>query len=85
MLGSKKPVLDWFNMNTLCRPLAQIVNIGSDTVNLKISVSGLTHTINSLSSSTTILTSGNVMDENSFLNPTKVNCSLTLISWSHDN
>ncbi|KAJ4787075.1 Alpha-L-arabinofuranosidase 1 [Rhynchospora pubera] len=50
----------------------KIVNIGSDSVNLKIMVSGLTHTINSLSSSTTILTSHHVMDENSFLNPTKV-------------
>ncbi|KAF3327211.1 alpha-L-arabinofuranosidase 1-like protein [Carex littledalei] len=50
----------------------KIVNIGSDSVNLKILVSGLTHTINSLSSSTTILTSSNAMDENSFLNPTKV-------------
>lgn len=58
--------------------LVQIVNIGSDSVNLKILVSGLTQTINYLSSSMTILTSDNVMDENSFLNPTKVKYSLTL-------
>ncbi|XP_078152015.1 alpha-L-arabinofuranosidase 1-like isoform X2 [Carex rostrata] len=50
----------------------KIVNIGSDSVNLKILVSGLTLAINSLSSSTTILTSSNMMDENSFSNPTKV-------------
>lgn len=58
--------------------LVQIVNIGSDSVNLKILVSGLTLEINSLSSSTTILTSSNMMDENSFLNPTKVKYSLTV-------
>lgn len=58
--------------------LVQIVNIGSDSVNLKILVSGLTLEINSLSSSTTILTSSNMMDENSFLNPTKVKYLLTV-------
>ncbi|CAL9148762.1 unnamed protein product [Musa hybrid cultivar] len=49
----------------------KIVNFGSDTVNLKISVSGLEAGINSLGA-TTVLTSGDLMDENSFDKPNKV-------------
>ncbi|THU70377.1 hypothetical protein C4D60_Mb08t24340 [Musa balbisiana] len=49
----------------------KIVNFGSDTVNLKISVSGLEAAINSLGD-TTVLTSGDLMDENSFDKPNKV-------------
>lgn len=49
----------------------KIVNFGSDYVNLKISVVGLDP--NSLTASKkTILSSTNVMDENSLANPTKV-------------
>ncbi|KAL8133586.1 hypothetical protein AgCh_008880 [Apium graveolens] len=51
----------------------KIVNFGSSTVNLKISVQGLE--LNSKSSSTskkTVLTSTNLMDENSFAQPNKV-------------
>ncbi|KAJ3680932.1 hypothetical protein LUZ60_015421 [Juncus effusus] len=50
----------------------KIVNFGSDNVNMKISITGLQYSINALGSSKTIFTSGNVMDENSFLTPTKV-------------
>ncbi|OAY83025.1 Alpha-L-arabinofuranosidase 1 [Ananas comosus] len=50
----------------------KIVNFGSDTVNLKISVSGLQQSVNSVGSSQTVLTSSNVMDENSFDHPNKV-------------
>jgi hypothetical protein len=56
----------------------QIVNLGSDTVNLKISVSGLSSSINALGSSSTVMTSSNLMDENSFSNPTKVQPLLIL-------
>ncbi|KAF3327213.1 alpha-L-arabinofuranosidase 1-like protein [Carex littledalei] len=50
----------------------KIVNFGSDTMNIKISVSGLSSSVNALGSSTTVMTSSNVMDENSFSNSTKV-------------
>ncbi|XP_072151726.1 alpha-L-arabinofuranosidase 1-like [Setaria viridis] len=50
----------------------RVVNFGSDAVSLKISASGLEAIVNALGSTSTILTSGNVMDENSFSNPTKV-------------
>ncbi|XP_072974850.1 alpha-L-arabinofuranosidase 1-like [Typha angustifolia] len=50
----------------------KIVNFGSDTVNLKISVAGLQTTVSSLESSMTVLTSNNVADENSFAVPNKV-------------
>ncbi|KAI0511658.1 hypothetical protein KFK09_012288 [Dendrobium nobile] len=50
----------------------KIVNVGSNTVNLKISITGLQETINSSQSSITVLTSNNVMDENSFGAPNKV-------------
>lgn len=49
------------------------MNFGSDTVNLKIAVDGLDPNSVKLSGSTkTVLTSGNVMDENSFKEPEKV-------------
>jgi alpha-N-arabinofuranosidase len=50
----------------------QIVNFGSDKVSLTISATGLQASINALGSNATVLTSSNVMDENSFSNPTKV-------------
>ncbi|VAH92861.1 unnamed protein product [Triticum turgidum subsp. durum] len=50
----------------------KIVNFGSDTVSLTISVSGLQASINALGSNATVLTSSNVKDENSFSNPNKV-------------
>jgi hypothetical protein len=51
---------------------AQVVNFGSDAVSLTISTSGLQASVNALGSTATVLTSGNVMDENSFSNPIKV-------------
>lgn len=50
----------------------KVVNFGSDTVNLTVSTSGLGASVNALGSTATVLTSGNVMDENSFSNPNKV-------------
>ncbi|KAJ4807298.1 Alpha-L-arabinofuranosidase 1 [Rhynchospora pubera] len=50
----------------------KIVNFGSDIVNLKICVSGLASSINALDSFTTVLTSDDLMDENSLSNPSKV-------------
>jgi alpha-N-arabinofuranosidase len=51
----------------------KIVNIGSSEATIKISLSGLGLKSVRLSESTkTVLTSGNVMDENSFSNPNKV-------------
>ena len=50
----------------------QVVNFGSDAVSLTISTSGLQASVNALGSTATVLTSGNVMDENSFSNPNKV-------------
>lgn len=51
---------------------AQIVNFGNDIVNLKISVAGLENAVNSVGSTSTVLNSSNLMDENSFEEPIKV-------------
>ncbi|KAG5552736.1 hypothetical protein RHGRI_010739 [Rhododendron griersonianum] len=51
----------------------KIVNFGSNIVNLKISIDGMKqNTFQSLGSTKTILTSSNLMDENSFKEPNKV-------------
>ncbi|KAJ7942523.1 Alpha-L-arabinofuranosidase 1 [Quillaja saponaria] len=51
----------------------KIVNFGTDLVNLKISVDGLDPNTAQLSGSNkTVLTSANLMDENSFVEPKKV-------------
>ncbi|KAJ0979015.1 hypothetical protein J5N97_014489 [Dioscorea zingiberensis] len=50
----------------------KIVNFGSDIVNLKITVAGLQNAVNSFGSTITVLTSKNLMDENSFKEPNKV-------------
>ncbi|KAI4325601.1 hypothetical protein MLD38_030983 [Melastoma candidum] len=51
----------------------KVVNFGSETINLTISISGLDqNSIQSSGSFRTALTSTNVMDENSFSNPNKV-------------
>ena len=64
----------------------QVVNFGSNPMNLKVSVSGLDPSSVKLSGSTmTILTSTNLMDENSFKEPKKVKqpfCSLLFILCS---
>ncbi|KAJ0044007.1 hypothetical protein Pint_18420 [Pistacia integerrima] len=52
--------------------IAKVVNFGSIQVKLKISVEGLgSNSINSSRSTKTLLTSNNVMDENSFNKPNK--------------
>lgn len=51
----------------------QIVNFGSNKVNLKISVDGLEpNSVGLFGSTQTTLTSTNLMDENSFKDPKKV-------------
>ena len=50
----------------------QVVNFGPDAVSLTFSATGLQGSINALGSTATVLTSGSVMDENSFANPNKV-------------
>ncbi|KAK3118311.1 hypothetical protein QOZ80_9BG0697120 [Eleusine coracana subsp. coracana] len=50
----------------------KVVNFGSDSVSLTITTSGLQASVNALGSTATVMTSSNVMDENSFSNPNKV-------------
>uniref|UniRef100_A0A1D1Y3K4 non-reducing end alpha-L-arabinofuranosidase n=1 Tax=Anthurium amnicola TaxID=1678845 RepID=A0A1D1Y3K4_9ARAE len=50
----------------------KVVNFGSDAVNLNVSVNGLQNSISQSGSIKTILTSNNLMDENSFSDPNKV-------------
>ncbi|KAI3984270.1 hypothetical protein MKX01_011224 [Papaver californicum] len=50
----------------------KIVNFGGDAVNLKISLDGLTNSKDFTGSTKTILTSKNLMDENSFTEPNKI-------------
>ncbi|RLM58598.1 alpha-L-arabinofuranosidase 1-like [Panicum miliaceum] len=50
----------------------KIVNFGSHAVRVRISTTGLGTSVNAVGSTVTVLTSGNVMDENSFSHPQKV-------------
>ncbi|KAK7396083.1 hypothetical protein VNO78_16830 [Psophocarpus tetragonolobus] len=50
----------------------KVVNFGTSTVNLKISLDGLENSFQLSGSTRTVLTSANVMDENSFSQPKKV-------------
>ncbi|EXC30759.1 Alpha-L-arabinofuranosidase 1 [Morus notabilis] len=60
----------------------KIVNFGSDTVNLKIAVNGLDlNTVRLSGSSKTVFTSSNLMDENSFNEPTKVGGAPLWVGW----
>lgn len=53
------------------------MNFGNSLINLNISVGGFdTKSVQLSSSSKTVLTSGNLMDENSFEQPKKVSSSL---------
>lgn len=52
--------------------LVQIVNFEYNAVGVTVSTTGLEATIDVLRSTATVLTSANVMDENSFSNPNKV-------------
>ncbi|XP_068340593.1 alpha-L-arabinofuranosidase 1-like [Pyrus communis] len=59
------------NENTYLR--IKVVNLGTNTVNLKVSVNGLEpNSISPSGSTKTVLTSNNLMDENSFNEPKKV-------------
>ncbi|KAE9588710.1 hypothetical protein Lal_00030360 [Lupinus albus] len=49
----------------------KVVNFGITPQNLQISIDGLNSTIKQLGSTKTVLTSSNLMDENSFLEPNK--------------
>jgi hypothetical protein len=64
----------WINMFRywLREVLPQIVNFGSNAVNLTISASGLEASVNSARSTVTVLTSSNPLDGNSFSQPKKV-------------
>ncbi|XP_059668258.1 alpha-L-arabinofuranosidase 1-like [Cornus florida] len=58
----------------------KVVNFGSSTVKLKISIDGLKlNSIQSIGSTKTVLTSDNLMDENSFKEPKKVAPVQTLL------
>ncbi|CAL0323341.1 unnamed protein product [Lupinus luteus] len=50
----------------------KVVNFGITPQNLKISINGLISSVKQLGSTKTVLTSSNLMDENSFLEPMKV-------------
>ncbi|CAL0323338.1 unnamed protein product [Lupinus luteus] len=50
----------------------KVVNFGITPQNLQISINGLNSSVRKLGSTKTVLTSSNSMDENSFLEPTKV-------------
>ena len=58
----------------------QIVNFGPHAVRVGISTTGLEASVSAVGSTVTVLTSGNVMDENSFSHPKKVINNLSLAS-----
>ncbi|KAM7260305.1 hypothetical protein ACFE04_016046 [Oxalis oulophora] len=65
--------ISWMNSEGKEYLRIKIVNIGSSEAKIKIGVTGLgLNSIKSSGSTKTVLTSSNVMDENSFANPKKV-------------
>ncbi|KAJ0098920.1 hypothetical protein Patl1_22267 [Pistacia atlantica] len=78
LTNSSTPILasaiaQWNSNDGRCFLKVKVVNFGSNKVNLKISVYGLeSNSINSSRSMKTLLTSNNVMNENSFKEPNKV-------------
>ena len=58
----------------------QIVNFGPHAIRVGISTTGLEASVSAVGSTVTVLTSGNVMDENSFSHPEKVINNLSLAS-----
>ncbi|KAJ0098921.1 hypothetical protein Patl1_22260 [Pistacia atlantica] len=78
LTNSSTPILasaiaQWNSNDGKCFLKVKVVNFGSNKVNLKISVHGLeSNSINSSRSNKTLLTSNNIMDENSFTEPKKV-------------
>ena len=61
-----------YGLALISKALVQIVNFESVVVQVTISMTGLQASIDMLRSTATVLTSSNVMDENSFSNPNKV-------------
>jgi hypothetical protein len=60
------------NVMILYTNFTQVVNIGLNSVNLTISVTGLQDRVIRARSTFTVLTSHNFLDENSFSHPNKV-------------
>ncbi|KAH8485899.1 hypothetical protein H0E87_027370, partial [Populus deltoides] len=56
-----------------------IVNFGNSKVNLKVSIDGLGLSSRLSGSTKTVVTSSNVMDENSFVDPKKVVPAQTML------
>lgn len=63
----------------------KVVNIGSTTVNLKIAIDGVDPNSLDTSGSKTVLSSTNVMDENSFANPEKITPIRSLVENAGKN
>jgi len=61
-----------YGLALISKALVQIVNFESVVVQVTISMTGLQASIDVLRSTATVLTSSNVMDENSFSNQDKV-------------
>ncbi|KAF8711410.1 hypothetical protein HU200_029442 [Digitaria exilis] len=64
--------ITWQDSGNISFLRVKIVNFGSHAVRVRISTTGLEASVNELGSTVTVLTSGNVMDENSFSHPKKV-------------
>jgi alpha-L-arabinofuranosidase len=72
-LGSIRALcLKDYDLALISKALVQIVNFESVAVQVTICTTGLQASIDVLRSTATVLTSSNVMDENSFSNPNKV-------------
>ncbi|XP_055808624.1 alpha-L-arabinofuranosidase 1-like [Solanum dulcamara] len=63
----------------------KVVNFGSSRVTLSISISGLENSLQSCDATKTILTSSNVMDENSFTDPEKISPVKTMLEEVSEN
>ncbi|CAD6258482.1 unnamed protein product [Miscanthus lutarioriparius] len=70
--GSLAAAITWQDSENNFLRVKASYRLRSDATTLTISTSALQTSINTLGSTATVLTSANVMDENSFSNPTKV-------------
>ncbi|KAI5560111.1 hypothetical protein BDE02_16G024200 [Populus trichocarpa] len=71
--------ITWQNSDGKTYLKIKIVNFGNSKVNLKVSIDGLGLSSQLSGSTKTVLTSSNLMDENSFANPKKVVPAQTMI------
>uniref|UniRef100_A0A6N2KSZ9 non-reducing end alpha-L-arabinofuranosidase n=1 Tax=Salix viminalis TaxID=40686 RepID=A0A6N2KSZ9_SALVM len=71
--------ITWQNSDGKTYLKIKIVNFGNSKVNLKVSIDGLGLSSQLSESTKTVLTSSNLMDENSFSNPKKVVPAQTLV------